>query len=366
MGAGYGKTVLKGGVARRWFRAIHIVFWGMVAIGTFLLVDHLRETHVPSVRRGGAAAKHPSSRPAGKVIATIPMPNGAFDIASGAGSIWVATNSSSNPGAPGSETDVARIDAATNRVVAPLITTSDWAIDGLGASSGGAVIDEQLQWLSAKTNAVTTPALAQDCGQPSFAGDTVGDVWFVISDHCGLLGKFDTLTGRVTRIEPFSTGGQAQIATGDGQVWVANSNSTPAMLERLNLSTGRLERIRQIVSGALIAVGDGVVGILNYYSTPPTLIRISDRDLAMLGRTALIYEHAPNAALVEGGSRFWLSVTLTQANNIVAYSAQSGQPVGAPIPLGAEEFGTPGSMTFAFGSLWTSGKNRVLRIKPNP
>ncbi len=318
--------------------------------------------HPPALKSASHAVAKRAKPPAGRVVATIPLPNGAFEIAAGARSIWVATNSSANPGAPGSETDVARIDAETNRVIVALMSTHDFAIGALGASSGGAVLDDQLQWLSAKTNTTGAPTLPQDCGQPSVAGDTSGDVWFVISDACGLIGKFDTLTGQITSIEPFPRGGEAQIAVGDGQVWLANSNTKPAMLERLNVPTGHLEPIRQIVSGATIAVGDGVVGILNYYSTPPTLTRISDMSLAALGKTPLIYEHPPYADITEGDSRFWLSVPRNDAGEIVAYDAQSGQAAGAPISIGTDE---PVSTTFAFGSLWVSANKRILRIQPS-
>jgi hypothetical protein len=298
----------------------------------------------------------------GKIVATIPLPNGAFELAAGAGSIWVVTNSSANPEAPGSETDIARIDAATDRVTVPLITTYDYGIGDVGASSGGAVIGDQLQWLSARTNTVTTEGLPQDCGQPSVAGDPSGNVWFAISGPCGLLGKFDTVTGKVTSIQPLPRDGEVQIAVGDGQVWLSNSSIEPAMLERLNTATGRLERVSQISSGNEIAVGDGVVGILNYASRPPTLTRISDKSLAVLGKTSLIYEYSPGAGITEGDSRFWLSVPELHAEEIVAYGVQSGKPAGAPIPLGHEEAGSP---IFAFGSLWVSGSKRVLRIQPN-
>jgi hypothetical protein len=366
MGARHGTAALKDAATRRWFRAAHVVFWVLAAIGTFLVVRHLNEFHAPSLQRGGSAARHRSPRSTGKVIAVIPMPNGAFEIAAGAGSIWVTTNSSSNPGAPGSETDIARINAGTNRVTVPFISTHDYAVDALGASSGAAVLSDQLQWLSAATNTTSAPILPEECGQPSFAENTSGEVWFVTSDRCGLLGRFNTLTGRLMNVEPSPTGGSSEIAVGDNQVWLANSTGPVAFLERVNIATGGRERIRRISPDALIAVGDGVVGVLAYSSIPPVLSRISDKTLAFLGSTPLIYEHAPNAALVEGDSRFWLSIPTAHANGIVAYSAQSGRSVGGAVLVGAEEFGTPRSMTFAFGSLWISGKNRVLRIEPNP
>jgi hypothetical protein len=351
------------GLDHRWLRAAHITFWVVTAVGAFVLVRDLRASNAPAHgTRSSAAVKHAKPQPSGKLVASIPLPNGAFDLAAGAGSIWVATNGSANPGAPGSETEVARIDAATNRVTVPLIPTGDFAIDALGASSGGAVLGDQLQWLNAATNTTGGPTLPQDCGQPSVAADTSGDVWFVISDACGLLGKFDTLTGQVANVQSIPPGQPAQIAVGDGQVWLSNNDAQPAMLERLNVATEHLERIRQIAAGNEIAVGDGVVGILNYSAIPPTLTRVSDQNLTVLGKTSLVYEHAPSAGITEGDSRFWLTVSGSQGGEIVAYGARSGQPVGAPIPLGHEE---TGSKAYAFGSLWVSGRNRVLRIQPN-
>lgn len=110
MGAEHGNTGLRLEAYHRWLRMAHVAFWIVAAIGMFFFVHHLSGAHAHA-RGGGSDAARRRAKPqlAGEIVATIPLPNGAFDLAAGDGSIWAATNSSVNPGAPGSETDVARI-----------------------------------------------------------------------------------------------------------------------------------------------------------------------------------------------------------------------------------------------------------------
>jgi streptogramin lyase len=146
------------------------------------------------------------------VIATgLASPDGEMNVVSGAGAIWVASDKSGL---------VARIDPATNKVVASIKVEpgSCYLAFGEGALWVVSAGSQTVQKVDPATNtAVVTTKLGE---APGFLAAGEGSVW-VQEQGDGTVARIDPATGAVTgRVKVDTTLKYGDIDTGGGRVWL--------------------------------------------------------------------------------------------------------------------------------------------------
>jgi hypothetical protein len=276
-------------------------------------------------------------------------------------------------GSDGSQT-ISRISPTTNRITAGRISTHEFAVDALAASTGGVLLDRSMRRLDPATNQVGPPTLpGSTCGQPQLAGDATGSVWYLntyaSSSSCPFLAQYDSSTGKIVQrwghVIPANS--DASLAVGDGQVWIVVNDGQRLTLYRFDPQTGSARVIRrQRGNTYALAVGDGVAALLtdlSAYGLAPriALTRISDASLRPLGTTSLPVRDI--ASLAEGGQRLWAGVTLDRQhrrNVVETFNVQTGRRVGATASLGPNDFND--ELTYGLGALWVAANYRVVKI----
>jgi virginiamycin B lyase len=146
------------------------------------------------------------------VIATgLASPDGEMNVVSGAGSVWVASEASGV---------VARIDPATNKVIASIKVEpgSCYLAFGEGALWVVSAGSQTVQKVDPATNAaVVTTKLGK---APGFLAAGEGGVW-VQEQGDGTVARIDPATGAVTgRVKVDATLKWGDIDTGGGKVWL--------------------------------------------------------------------------------------------------------------------------------------------------
>jgi YVTN family beta-propeller protein len=146
------------------------------------------------------------------VIATgLASPDGEMNVVSGAGSIWVASDKSGI---------VARIDPATNTVIASVKVEpgSCYLAFGEGALWVVSAQGQTVQKIDPATNsAVITTKLGK---QPGFLAAGEGGVW-VQEQGDGTVARIDPATGAITgRVKVDATLKYGDIDTGGGKLWL--------------------------------------------------------------------------------------------------------------------------------------------------
>lgn len=179
----------------------------------------------------------------GKVLARVPVPDGATDLAASPGAAWVAVKTKTS-------LVVERIDARTAKVTTAgslpgdakyyeqVVAADDavWVIEGEGVSR----IDPATHQTVAR---VATPAY------PSVIVPTPGGLWaltgvVVASEtHSAVVG-IDGATNAVTRTVPVPGGGMAGMTYADGSLCVNNGG-----LARVDLRTGHFTQSAISVRG---------------------------------------------------------------------------------------------------------------------
>jgi virginiamycin B lyase len=149
-----------------------------------------------------------------KIIAVIPTgigsPDGELNVASGAGSIWVA-----------SEKDViARVDPSSNSVVASIHVEpgSFYLAFGFGSLWGVSAAGQTVQKIDPVTNTVVkTTKLGK---QPGFLAAGEGAVW-VQEQGDGTVARVDPKSGEISgRVKVDETLKYGDVDTGGGKVWL--------------------------------------------------------------------------------------------------------------------------------------------------
>ena len=146
------------------------------------------------------------------VIATgIANPKGELNVVAGAGSIWVASDAKGV---------IARVDPATNAVIASVPTTPDsyYLTFGTGALWAVSGTQQSLQKIDPVTNSVVaTTALGRE---PGFLAAGEGSIW-VQEQGDGTVARIDPANGAVSgRVKVDATLKYGDIDTGGGKVWL--------------------------------------------------------------------------------------------------------------------------------------------------
>ena len=144
-------------------------------------------------------------------IATGIGSNGELNVVAGAGSVWVASDAKGV---------IARVDPATNRVVASVKVDPDtsYLAFGFGALWAVSGTSQAIQKIDPSTNTVVKRKLLGK--QPGFLAAGEGAVW-VQEQGDGTLARIDPETGEVSgRIKVDETLLYGDIDTGGGKVWL--------------------------------------------------------------------------------------------------------------------------------------------------
>jgi virginiamycin B lyase len=187
-----------------------------------------------------------------EVVATIPVGRAPSGLAVGAGAVWVSR---------GSDGTVVRIDPATNRVVATI---------PVGRAPGAVTVAGGVVWVTLPengglgridpaSNRSTVVRVPRCCAGELAAGE--GALW-VADRGDGSLVRVDPATGRVVaRVLLPRTTEQAlhQVAVGDGAVWVTSAGARRGTANLL----WRVDPVSNQVTGTLDLGPTGAGGIPN-------------------------------------------------------------------------------------------------------
>ena len=186
-----------------------------------------------------------------EVVATIPVGRAPSGLAVGAGAVWVSR---------GSDGTVVRIDPATNRVVATI---------PVGRAQGALTVADGVVWVALPEhglgridpagNRSTVVRVPRCCAGELAAGE--GALW-VADRGDGSLVRVDPATGRVVaRVLLPRTTEQAlhQVAVGDGAVWVTSAGARRGTANLL----WRVDPVSNQVTGTLDLGPTGAGGIPN-------------------------------------------------------------------------------------------------------
>jgi virginiamycin B lyase len=196
-----------------------------------------------------------------QVVATIPVGRAPSGLAVGAGAVWVSRHSDGT---------VARIDPATNQVVATIpVGRAPGAVTVTGGAVWVALPDNGgLVRIDPASNRSTVVRIARCCAGELAAGE--GALW-VANRGDGTLVRVDPGTGRVAArvLLPRTTEQRPhQVAVGDGAVWVTSAGArrgTANLLWRVdpasNQVTGTLDLGPTSAGGTpnSVAAGDDAV-----------------------------------------------------------------------------------------------------------
>lgn len=309
----------------------------------------------------------PSDPLAGTVLATIPVGVLPWDIAAGAGAIWVPN---------GENGTVSRIDPDTNQVVAviPIGTkgVSDapnpWGAAVLGDEVWVAnAADGQLVRIDPATNEVASRVLLPNVtpGSIRALAAGAGSIW--ISDTgSGNLIRFDPATETV--VATINVAGLG-LAVTDDAVWVADywdnqvvrvdpaTNEVVAQI-KFKTSSGLLEGPRQV------AVGAGGVWVTTRYGD--ALVRIDPATNQIIATVEKLDVYGSQAkvgspwGVVVDASGVWLAGG--NATGLYLIDPATNQQIGAmPMPVSY-------SMVVSDGSLWVSNArdDTITRVDPTP
>jgi virginiamycin B lyase len=184
------------------------------------------------------------------VIATgIANPAGELNVAAGAGSIWVASESKGV---------IVRVDPTDNRVTASIKVDPDSFYLAFGFGSLWAVSGTQqtIQKIDPRTNTVVkTTKLGK---QPGFLAAGEGGVW-VQEQGDGTVARIDPATGEVSgRVKVDETLKWGDIDTGGGKVWLRTTGGQAfVVIDPVSLAI-RARVGKEAGSGALRYTPDGV------------------------------------------------------------------------------------------------------------
>ena len=220
-----------------------------------------------------------------ELVGQVPLEARSRQVATGEGAVWVANE----------EGTVSRVDAATRRVVQPIMVGRDPA--GVAAGNGAAWVansgDGSVSWINPSTNTVVKRVLVGNGPTGIALGD--GAVW-VANSLDNSVSRIDPDTGKV--VATIGVGGTPSgIAAGLGAVWV--SNATDGTVSRISPSSNTVVRPISVGNGPrAIAVGADAVWVAN--GLDGTVSRIdpaSDTVVATVG-----VGEGPSAVAVSPGA----------------------------------------------------------------
>lgn len=189
----------------------------------------------------------------GKIEATLPLavPDSEGGIATGAGSLWLMTDKAGT---------LARIDPATNKVVAEIYVTPGSYTVAFGEDAVWVTSTEKnvLARINARTNVVEQTITVGP--KPRFLAVGEGSVW-TINQGDGSISRVDVKTNKVVAtIEAGIPGSGGEIAVGDGSVWVT---SFEFPITRIDTSTNKVVQQFYGDGGDAIRFGHGSVWLSN-------------------------------------------------------------------------------------------------------
>ncbi|MDH4102526.1 MAG: YncE family protein [Thermoleophilia bacterium] len=306
-----------------------------------------------------------STPPAGKVVATIPVP-AVGGIAVGGGAVWVANM---NP------RTVTRIDPESNAVVATIslgepdfqwgLTRvafghgSLWVVDGL--SSSVLRIDPQLNRVSVP---IPLGSPTQFSSGPLGIAVTPDAVWVA-----NTWGTTESPNGSVVRIDPrlnaivervalgaspSDFGPRAVAATGEA-VWVGILSTKSVV--RVDPATGS---VVTEVKKLACAEGGSAADTSGVWVADCTSIRRIDTRTNAIARTIPMPRATGQGVL---GVAVGLGSVWAQAGPLVRIDPASGAVTGV-LPLEAVWNDCAYSIAFGFGSIWVRQHDQVVRIQP--
>ena len=299
---------------------------------------HRYSFHCHSARLTGGPALKPQQPPsAGKVVATIEVPNSGA-LAIGAGSVWVASTPSHT---------VTRIDPNTNTVVATVSTGGNfdpfhgpsrlafghgtmWVLDGtvdcscvhridpatntivatirLGTPTAfriaplGIAVQPHGVWIAVRAGTEDAPdgsvirvdpatntisAIIGAGSSPDFGGPTgiaaePGSVWAGVPSLKSIV-RIDPLTNAVVATIPGMTCAEGQVAADSSGVWVADCDA----VRRIDRGTNTVTKTVRIPGATGMGAMGIAVGLGSVWAQAGPLIRIDPASGAILGRSSL-------------------------------------------------------------------------------
>lgn len=181
-------------------------------------------------------------------IATgIANPAGELNVVAGAGSVWVASDTTGV---------IARVDPASNRVVATVAVDPDtyYLAFGFGSLWAVSATHQVIQKIDPATNTVvTTTPLGR---QPGFLAAGEGAVW-VQEQGDGTVARIDPATGAVTgRVKVDETLKWGDIDTGGGKVWLrTTAGQTFVVIDATTMAIGA--RVGKPAGSGALRYADG-------------------------------------------------------------------------------------------------------------
>lgn len=290
------------------------------------------------------------------VTATIQLDRGLIDITTGYGSVWAITY-----------TGVARIDAATNAVVATIPVEVEES-SGIAAGEGAVwvtYVRGEVTRIDPTTNTVVASIPVKGAWPLTGIAVGGGSVWVArLGAGDGTVVRIDPQTNEVVGA-PIPVGaGPAHVAYVAGFVWV--TNTADGSVSRIDPRTGQVTASGGIVRmGGPPEPGSGPVWALSNDSVL-TLDPASNMVLA-----SLPIPRPDEVVFSEGG--VWILTTTgstdpnfyipdpDQPATVVLLDAQAGRLVGTPVPVG----NSPAHLAVGEGAAWVANYDSgvVTRIE---
>lgn len=331
----------------------------MLAIGASAVVD---------VTGGSAAKETPNTgvwlkpEPSRRITARIDVPGNPFRVAAGERSVWVLDHPPTGC-SPRRRCSVSRIDPASNRVVGRRTWLPAHAWDlAVGAGSVWVTqFDGRLVRIDARTGRIS----ARITARPLYFGSVVafgdGYVWTGNDDErnaTGSVSKIDPATNRVLGTVS-DLGSPQSIAYGQGAVWVADHTGWLVKIDPRSLEVVARTRLRFGPHGVVATQRAVYVADAHAYRLlefdPVTLER---RRVVRLS-AGPVYPAAGAGLIWTGSARIWNDYTVeddrVEGVSEATLSTVETLRVGGNVP----------GVAFGFGSVWAArADGPVVRIKP--
>ena len=327
--------------------------------------------HCHNGRLTRAKPASPKTRPAGKVVATIPAPHWG-GITVGGGAIWVANTFPHT---------VTRIDPESNAVVATIPVSGEadpfhgptrmgfgngtlWVLDGTFDCSCLHRIDPMTNREVATIRLSTSPD--QERVAPLGIAVQPDAIWIALR-----LGTEDAVDGAVVRVDPLTNtvaavisagtspefGGPTRIAAGGGAVWA----TVPSMKSVLRIDP-KTDEIVATVPG--LSCGEGDVDI-----DASGGVWVADCDVVRrIDPVTNQFTHkvrvpSPTLSADVRGLAFGLGSVWAQSDVLARIDPTTGKVQGT-LPLDPALVWGDYSIAIGFGSVWVRQRDRILRINP--
>jgi streptogramin lyase len=197
-----------------------------------------------------------------------------------------------------------------------------------------------------------------------------GDLWV---SGFGLVSRIDPATGRVMATIATGTGDFAQMAVGDGSIWVTDAARVPSAakhtgapdpvaVDRIDPATARVTAVIPVGGATLgIAVGAGRVWVARPGPGRGVVLRIDPRTDRVAGPPITVGPGPGPLAYGEG--RVWVENTAPASLMRIDPTTARATTVLGPAVLSPGE-PVAGAVAVGYGSLWVTANGYLERLDP--